>query len=81
VFRLQEIARKHQRLYELYEAAYDALDEQYHTHERNKLVGSPSRSNISASVAPVDKNLQILRANNPVEEAKKQAQTKQGKTQ
>ncbi len=56
--RLQEIAEKHQPLYELFEEAYDALalrlrsaltpsaveglDEQYHTQERNKLVVSPS---------------------------------------
>jgi predicted RNase H-like HicB family nuclease len=81
VFRLQEIARKHQPLYELYEAAYEALDEQYHTQERNKLVGSPSSSNISAPADPVDKSLQILRANNPVEEAKKLSQAEQAQTQ
>jgi predicted RNase H-like HicB family nuclease len=81
VVRLQEIARKHQPLYELYEAAYEALDEQYHTQERNKLVGSPSSSNISAQADPVDKILQILRANNPVEEAKKLSQAEQAQTQ
>lgn len=78
VVRLQDIARKHQPLYDLYEAAYDALDEQYHTQERNK------RNPLSVQLqsesfypgngsAPVDKILQIIRANNPVEEAKRQA--------
>ncbi len=81
VVRLQEIARKHQPLYELYEAAYEALDEQYHTQERNKLVGSSSSSNVSAPADPVDKSLQILRANNPVEEAKKLSQAEQAHTQ
>ena len=36
VVRLQTLAKRHQPLYELFEAAYDALDEQYHTQERNK---------------------------------------------
>jgi predicted RNase H-like HicB family nuclease len=81
VIRLQEIARKHQPLYDLFEEAYDALDEQYHTQERNKLVESPSSSNTSAPVDPVDKILQILRASNPLEEAKKQAQAEQAQTQ
>jgi len=80
VIRLQEIARKHQPLYNLFEAAYDALDEQYHTQERNKLAGSPPNSNISAPVEPVDKILQILRANNPVEEAKNLSQAQQAQT-
>ena len=66
--RLETIARKHKPLYELYEAAYDALDEQYHTQERNK------RNPLQAqSLSEVDRILQIIRANNPVEEAKKQA--------
>ncbi|HEY9796049.1 MAG TPA: type II toxin-antitoxin system HicB family antitoxin [Leptolyngbyaceae cyanobacterium] len=77
---LENIARKHQPLYELYETAYEALDEQY-PQERNKLVGSPSRSDNSAIVEPVDKILQILRANNPVEEAKKLSQTEQAQTE
>jgi predicted RNase H-like HicB family nuclease len=81
VIRLQEVARKHQPLYDLFEEAYDALDEQYHTQERNKLVESPSSSNTSGPVDPVDKILQILRANNPVEEAKKLSQTEQVQTQ
>jgi antitoxin YefM len=67
VVRLQNIARKHKPLYDLYEAAYDALDEQYHTQERNK------RSPLSVEpLSEVDSILQILRANNPVEEAKRQ---------
>ena len=78
---LEDIARKHQPLYELYETAYEALDEQYHTQEPNKLVGSPSRRDISAPVEPVDKILQILRANNPVEEAKKLSRAEQAQTQ
>lgn len=36
VVRLQTIARKYKPLYDLFEAAYDALDEQYHTQERNE---------------------------------------------
>jgi predicted RNase H-like HicB family nuclease len=78
--RLQEIAGKHQPLYELFEEAYDALDEQYHTQERNKLAGSPPNSNVSAPVEPVDQILQILRANNPVEEAKNLSQVEQSQT-
>ena len=81
VIRLQEIARKHQPLYDLFEEAYDALDEQYHTQERNKLVVSLSSSNISVSAEPVDKILQILRANNPVQEAKRFSQAELSKTQ
>jgi predicted RNase H-like HicB family nuclease len=80
VDRLEDIARKHKPLYDLYETAYEALDEQYHTQERNKLVGSPSRSDISAPVDSVDKILQILRANNPVEEAKNLSQAQQAQT-
>ncbi len=78
--RLENIARKHKPLYDLFEEAYDALDEQYHTQERNKLAGSPPNSNISAPVEPVDKILQILRANNPVEEAKNLSQAQQAQT-
>jgi predicted RNase H-like HicB family nuclease len=81
VDRLEDIARKHKPLYDLYEAAYEALDEQYHTQERNKLVGSSSRSDISTPVESVDKFLQILRAENPVEEAKKLSQAEQVETQ
>ena len=67
VIRLQTIAQKHQPLYDLFEAAYDALDEQYHTQERNK------RNPLSAkSLSEVDSILQILKANNPIEAAKKQ---------
>ncbi len=44
------------------------------------MVGSTSRGNISASVDPVDKILQILRANNPVEEAKNLSQAQQAQT-
>ncbi len=78
VVRLETIARKHKPLYDLYEAAYDALDEQYHTQERNKRNPLPVQSQSESSYpgngsAPVDKILQILRANNPVEEAKRQA--------
>lgn len=78
VVRLEDIARKHKPLYERYEAAYEALDEQYHTQERNKrnpLSAQPlsESSELGNSSAPVDKILQILRANNPVEEAKRQA--------
>jgi predicted RNase H-like HicB family nuclease len=81
VIRLQEIARKHQPLYDLFEEAYDALDEQYHTQERNKLAGSPPNSNISAQVEPVDKILQILIADNPVQEAKRFSQSEPAQTQ
>jgi len=80
VIRLQEIARKHQPLYDLFVEAYDALDEQYNTQERNKLVASPSSRYISAPVAPVDNILQILRANNPIEEAKNLSQAQQAQT-
>jgi len=80
VVRLPTIASKHQPLYDLFEAAYDALGEQYHTQERNKLAGSPPNSNISASVVPVEQILQILRANNPVEEAKNLSQAQQAQT-
>lgn len=78
VVRLQTIAKKHQPLYDLFEAAYDALDEQYHTQERNKRNPLPVQSQWENSYpsngsAPVDKIVQILRAKNPVEEAKKQA--------
>ncbi len=76
VVRLEDIARKHKPLYERYEAAYDALDEQYHTQERNKRnplsAQLPESSELGNSSAPVDKILQIIKANNPVEEAKKQ---------
>ena len=68
VVRLQTIAQKHQPLYDLFEAAYDALDEQYHTQERNKRNPIPAQS-----LSEVDSILQILKANNPVEAAKKQA--------
>jgi antitoxin YefM len=68
VVRLQTIAQKHQPLYDLFEAAYDALDEQYHTQERNKHNPIPAQS-----LSEVDSILQILKANNPVEAAKKQA--------
>jgi predicted RNase H-like HicB family nuclease len=78
---LEDIARKHKPLYDLYETAYEILDEQYHTQERNKLEGSTSRGNISAAVDSVDKFLQILRANNPVEEAKRLSQAEQAQTQ
>jgi antitoxin YefM len=76
--RLQTIASKHQPLYDLFEAAYDALDEQYHTQERNKRNPLSVHPHLESSYpsngsAPVDKILQILRANNPVEEAKRQA--------
>ncbi len=80
VGRLPTIASKHKPLYDLFEAAYDALGEQYDTQERNKLAGSPPNSNISAPVEPVDKILQILRANNPVEEAKNLSQAQQAQT-
>jgi antitoxin YefM len=78
VVRLQTVAKKHQPLYDLFEAAYDALDEQYHTQERNKRNPLPVQSQSESSYpgngsAPVDKILQIIRANNPVEEAKRQA--------
>lgn len=81
VDRLPTIASKHKPLYDLFEAAYDALDEQYHAQERNKLVGSLSSSNISAPIEPVDKILQVLRANNPIEEAKRQAKAEQPEIQ
>lgn len=68
VVRLQNIARKHKSLYNLYEAAYDALDEQYHTQEHNKRNPLPAQS-----LSELDRILQIIRANNPVEEAKRQA--------
>jgi antitoxin YefM len=68
VVRLQTLAKRHQPLYELFEAAYDALDEQYDTQERNKRNPLPAQS-----LSEVDRILQIIRANNPVEEAKKQA--------
>jgi len=77
--RLENIARKHKPLSDLFEAAYEALDEQY-PQERNKLVGSPSRSDNSALVEPIDKIIQILRANNPVEEAKNLSQAQQAQT-
>jgi predicted RNase H-like HicB family nuclease len=80
VGRLPTIASKHKPLYDLFEAAYDALGEQYDTQERNKLVASLSSSKISASAEPVDKILQILRANNPVEEAKNLSQAQQAQT-
>jgi len=78
VVRLQTLAKRHQPLYELFEAAYDALDEQYHTQERNKRNPLPAQPLSAGSypgngLAPVDKILQILRANNPIEEAKRQA--------
>jgi antitoxin YefM len=78
VVRLQTVIKKHQPLYDLFEAAYDALDEQYHTQERNKRNPLPVQSQSESSYpgnrsAPVDKILQILRANNPVEEARRQA--------
>ncbi|WP_228060604.1 MULTISPECIES: type II toxin-antitoxin system Phd/YefM family antitoxin [unclassified Coleofasciculus] len=67
VVRLENIARKYQPLYDRFEAAYDALDDQYHTQERNK------RNPLSAeSLSEVDSILHILRASNPVEEAKRQ---------
>jgi predicted RNase H-like HicB family nuclease len=81
VDRLENIARKYQPLYDLYEIAYEALDEQYHTQERNKLVASPSSSSLSVSVEPVDKILQIIRASNPVEEAKRLSQAEEAQTQ
>jgi antitoxin YefM len=68
VIRLQSIAQKHQPLYDLFEAAYEALDERYHTQERNKRNPLPAQS-----LSEVDSILQILKANNPVEAAKKQA--------
>ena len=68
VVRLQNITRKHKPLYELYEAASETLDEQYDTQERNKRNPLPAQS-----LSEVDRILQIIRANNPVEEAKKQA--------
>jgi antitoxin YefM len=68
VMRLQTIAQKHQPLYNLFEAAYDALDEQYHTQERNKRNPLPTQSR-----SEVNSILHILKANNPVEAAKKQA--------
>lgn len=67
VVRLENIARKYQPLYDRFEAAYDALDEQYHTQERNKRHPLPTES-----LSEVDSILQILKANNPVEEAKRQ---------
>jgi antitoxin YefM len=78
VVRLQTLAKRHQPLYELFEAAYDALDEQYHTQERNKRNPLPVKPQSEGfypgnGSAPVDKMLQILRAKNPVEEAKRQA--------
>lgn len=78
VVRLEDIASKHKPLYDLFEAAYDALDEQYHTQERNKRNPLPVKphsehSDVSNGLAPVDTILQILRADNPVEEAKRQA--------
>ena len=63
VDRLEDIAKKHQPLYDLYETAYEALDEQYHTQERNKLVANSSNGNLLETVEPIDKILQILRAN------------------
>ncbi len=85
VVRLESIARKYQPLYELYEAAYDALDEQYHIQERNKRNPLPAQPQSAGSylgngLAPVDKILQILRANNPVEEAKNLSQAQQAQT-
>nr|WP_228060602.1 MULTISPECIES: type II toxin-antitoxin system HicB family antitoxin [unclassified Coleofasciculus] len=77
---LEDIARKHKPLYDLFEAAYDALGEQYDTQERNKLAGSPPNSNISASIDSVDKILQILKAKKFVEEAKNLSQTQQAQT-
>ena len=68
VVRLQNIASKYQPLYDRFEAAYDALDEQYHTQERNKRTPLPAQS-----LSEVDSILQILKANNPIEAAKKQA--------
>lgn len=67
VVRLENIARKYQPLYDRFEAAYDALDEQYHTQERNKRHPLPTES-----LSEVDSILNILIANNPVEEAKRQ---------
>lgn len=78
VDRLQNLAKKHKPLYDLFEAAYNALDDQYHTQERNKFTPSPYRSKISA---PIDNVLQILRANRPEEEAKRQAQSELAQTQ
>ena len=72
VVRLQNITRKHKPLYELYEAASETLDEQYDTQERNKRNPLPAQS-----LSEVDRILQIIRANNPVEEAKKQASENQ----
>jgi antitoxin YefM len=67
VVHLQAIASKYPLLYSHFEEAYDALDEQYHSQERNK------RNPLSAESLPeVDSILQILRANDPVEEAKRQ---------
>jgi predicted RNase H-like HicB family nuclease len=74
VNRLEDIARKHQPLYDLYETACETLDKQYDTQERNKRLANPFSSNISSPVDPVNKILQILRANNPIEEAKKLSQ-------
>jgi antitoxin YefM len=68
VARLENIARKYQPLYDLFESAYDALDEQYHSQERNKRNPRPVEP-----LSEVDSILQILKANNPVEEAKRQA--------
>jgi antitoxin YefM len=78
VVRLQTLAKKHQPLYDLFEAVYDALDEQYHTQERNKrnpLSVQPQLESFypGNGSAPVDKILQVLKAKNPVEEAKRQA--------
>ncbi len=78
VVRLQTLAKRHQPLYDLFEAAYDALDEQYHTQERNKRNPLPAQPQSGSSypsngLAPVDEFLQILRSKNPVEEAKRQA--------
>ncbi len=78
VVRLQTIAKKHQPLYDLFEAAYDALDEQYHTQERNKRNPLPRQPQLESSyagngLAPVDTILKMLRAKNPIEEAKRQA--------
>ena len=78
VVRLQTVAKRHQPLYDLFEGAYDALDEQYHTQERNKRNPLPAQPQSEGfypgnGSAPVDKMLQILRAKNPVEEAKRQA--------
>jgi predicted RNase H-like HicB family nuclease len=76
VIRLQEIVRKYQPLYDLFEEAYQALDEQNHTQERNKRSPLPTKPE-----SEFDNILEILRASNSVEAAKKQTQAEPAQTQ